>query len=398
MLSCEGSMSDPVSSTEVKPGEFALTRPIRVLVISARFLPDLGGTETHIHEITRRLALRNDLDLTVLTTDRSGTRPIREEFDGFTVLRCRSYPRHRDYYFAPSIYRRVLRGKYDIVHCQGIHTAVPVLAMMAAKRGQIPYVVTLHTGGHSSDFRRRLRNIQWRALCPLLHGAAVIVAVSRFEQRVFQKACSLNASRFRIIQNGGDLTTSAVQAEMIPGLIVSCGRLERYKGHQRVIEALPIVQRSIPHATLHILGSGPYESQLRSLINTLGLERSVTIEYIVPSDRERMAKSLGQAAVVAALSEYEAHPLAVIEALTLGIPVVGLETAGIGDLVEDGLVRGVPKHASPATIAEILIESLEDRNLSGPAGLPTWDIAADHLAHVYMDAAGAVPESPGSVG
>lgn len=396
MLSCEGSISDPVSSTEVKPGQFALTRPIRVLVISARFLPDLGGTETHIHEITRRLALRDDLDLTVLTTDRSGTRPIREEFDGFTVMRCRSYPRHRDYYFAPGIYRRVLRGKYDIVHCQGIHTAVPVLAMMAAKRGQIPYVVTLHTGGHSSDFRHRLRNIQWRALRPLLRGAAIIVAVSRFEQRVFQKACSLDASRFRIIQNGGELTTSVVQAEMIPGLIVSCGRLERYKGHHRVIEALPIVQRSIPHATLQILGSGPYESQLRSLINILGLEKSVTIECITPSDRERMAESLSRAAVVTVLSEYEAHPLAVIEALTLGIPTVGLDTAGIGDLVEDGLVRGVPKHAVPTTIAEILIAALEDRNMSDPAGLPTWDIAADFLAHVYMSAVGAVPESSGS--
>ena len=109
-------------------------RPIRVLVVAARFLPDLGGTETHIHEITRRMAMRGDLDLTVLTTDRSGTRPPREEFDGFTVLRCRSYPRHRDYYFAPGIYRHVISGNYDLVHCQGIHTAVPVLAMMAAKK------------------------------------------------------------------------------------------------------------------------------------------------------------------------------------------------------------------------------------------------------------------------
>ena len=53
--------------------------------------------------------------------------------------------------------------------------------------------------------------------------------------------------------------------------------------------------------------------------------------------------TLGRAAAVAALSEYEAHPVAVMEALTLGIPTVGLDTTGIGDLVEDGLVRGVPR-------------------------------------------------------
>jgi glycosyltransferase involved in cell wall biosynthesis len=44
---------------------------------------------------------------------------------------------------------------------------------------------------------------------------------------------------------------------------VSCGRLERYKGHHRVIEALPLVQQTVPDATLHILGSGPYEKELR---------------------------------------------------------------------------------------------------------------------------------------
>ena len=153
---------------------------------------------------------------------------------------------------------------------------------------------------------------------------------------MFQKACSLDTSRFRIIQNGGNLPTSHDATEVIPGRIVSCGRLERYKGHQRVIEALPIVQQSIPDATLHILGLGPYEGQLRSLINALGLEKSVTIEYIAPDDRERMAESLGRAAVVAALSEYEAHPIAVMEALTLGIPLSGWIPQGLAILWRTG--------------------------------------------------------------
>ena len=379
----------PAASTAGGPALTRPTRSVRVLVVAARFFPDVGGTETHIYEITRRLAMRDDLHLTILTTDRSGTRPVIEDAEGFTILRCRSYPRHRDYYFAPGIYKHVLSGSYDIVHCQGIHTAVPVLAMMAARRARTPYVVTLHTGGHSSLFRHRLRNLQWRALGTLLRGAVAIVAVSRFELRMFQKACSLDASRFRIIQNGGDLPANAVRSEVIPGRIVSCGRLERYKGHHRVIEALPIVQRSIPNATLHILGAGPYEGELRSLIIARGLEKSVTIEYIAPDDRERMAGSLGGAATVAALSEYEAHPVAVIEALSLGFPTVGLDTAGISDLVQDGLVRGVPKDASPATIAQILIAALESQQVSGPVKLPTWDTAAADLAHVYMDAVGA---------
>jgi glycosyltransferase involved in cell wall biosynthesis len=359
---------------------------LQVLVVAARFPPDIGGTETHIYEVTRRLAKCRELDLTVLATDRSGALPAREEFEGFTVLRCRAYPRQRDYYFAPDIYRLVRRSDYDLIHCQGIHTAVPVLAMMAAKRRRTPYVVTFHTGGHSSGIRHRLRNLQWRALSPLLRDAAALVAVSQFEQRLFESACRISASRIRIIQNGGELSANGARTQPVPGRIVSSGRLERYKGHQRVIEALPIVQLSVPHATLHILGSGPYESSLRSLIANLGLQKSVTIECIGAADRDRMAKALGEAAVFAALSEYEAHPVAVMEALTLGIPTVGLDVAGVSDLVEDGLVGGVPTDATPTVLAEALVSALDRGRAAAPVPVSTWDTAVTELAQVYMEA------------
>jgi glycosyltransferase involved in cell wall biosynthesis len=363
--------------------EIRQTQSLRVLVVSPRFLPDLGGVETHVFEITRRIAKIASLDLTVLTTDRSGTLPAREDFHGFSVVRCRSYPRRRDYYLAPRLHGLILRGNYDLVHCQGIHTAVPILAMLAARRAGIPYMVTFHTGGHSSGLRHRLRNTQWRALGPLLRGATALIAVSHFEQQLFEKACRLDASRFRVIRNGGDLPTIVGGAKRIQSRIVSSGRLERYKGHHRVIEALPIVQRSIPDATLHILGSGPYEGNLRKLIMKLGLETSVTIEHIAPGDRARMAQALGEAAVFATMSEYEAHPVAVMEALTMGVPVVGLDTAGMGDLVEEGLVRGVPKDSSPVAIARTLIAALSGDPCEGSAPLATWDSAASDLAHIY---------------
>jgi len=369
--------------------------PIRVLMVTARFLPDVGGTETHTYEVARRMALRADLELTVLTTDRSGSRPTREDLDGFTVMRCRSYPRRRDYYFSPGVYRQIIGGNYDVVHCQGIHTAVPVLAMAAARRKRTPYLVTLHTGGHSSALRRRLRTTQWRALGPFLRGAAAIVAVSRFEEQVFRKACSLDPARIQIIQNGGDLPASEFPAEVIPGRIVSCGRLEHYKGHQRAVDALPLVQRSVPGATLHILGSGPYEPQLRARVAALSLQESVIIESIDPGNRARMAESLSQACVVAVLSEYESSPVAVLEALTLGVPAVGLDTAGISDLIKDGLVTGIPRDASPAAIARILAAALQDRRAVVAAGLPTWDAVAARLAHIYLDTLGATPGRSG---
>ena len=386
------SRSLPANAVGGGPEQSVPGRTLRVLVVAARFLPDLGGIETHVYEVTRRMAKSGEFDLTVLTTDRSGARPPREAFGDFVVLRCRAYPRHRDYYFAPAIYRHILNGNYDLIHCQGIHTAVPVLAMIAAQRRQIPYLVTFHTGGHSSGLRRRLRGVQWRMLSPLLRSAAMLVAVSRFEQQAFQDICHLDESLFRIVQNGGDLPVTTVTTKVIPKRIISSGRLEPYKGHQRLIEALPIVQQSIPDASLQILGSGPYERHLRSLIEKLRLKNSVTIDFIAPGDREQMAQTLSRAALVAAMSEYEAHPVAVMEALALGIPAVGLETAGVADLVEDGLVRGVPRDASAATTARVLVEMLERGHASPAAKVPTWDNAASDLTRIYMEAVQAKAE------
>jgi glycosyltransferase involved in cell wall biosynthesis len=374
-------------------------RALRVLVVTARYLPDLGGIEQHVHETASRIARRDDIELTVLTTDRTGERPAVEDGGGFMVRRVRAYPRRRDYYVAPGLGPVIRSGDFDLVHCQGIHTAVPVLAMRAARRAGLPYVVSLHTGGHSSGLRNRLRGAQWRALGPWLRGAATVVAVSRFEQKLLAGTSRLDPARIRIVRNGGDLEVEATAdtAVKVPHLIVSSGRLERYKGHQRVIEALPLVRRAVPDATLRILGAGPYEDALRARVRALGLERSVSIDYIAPGDRGAMAAALGEAAVFAALSDYEAHPVAVMEALTLGVPVVGLRTAGLSDLAEDGLVRGVPADAPAADIAASLVAMLRgDRAGSDEAGapaglpveLPTWDDTAEELAALYRQTCG----------
>jgi glycosyltransferase involved in cell wall biosynthesis len=129
---------------------------------------------------------------------------------------------------------------------------------------------------------------------------------------------------------------------------------------------------------------------LQALVKRMGIEGSVTIEYIPPLDRRRMAEALGKAAVFASLSEYEANPVAVMEALALGIPAVGLDTTGIGDLVADGLVRGIPKDASAATVAEVLAEALNGQPpTTGTGRLASWDMAASNVAGVYLNAARA---------
>jgi glycosyltransferase involved in cell wall biosynthesis len=218
---------------------------------------------------------------------------------------------------------------------------------------------------------------------PLLRNAASLIAVSHFEAEALSEQAHLSGEPVTVIRNGGTLPRPPATTTVVPGRIVSSGRLERYKGHHRVIEALPHIIRDVPNAHLLVLGSGPYEAELRALARRLGVLDRVTITQVPPTDRLTMATVLAGSSVVAALSDYEANPLAVMEALSVGRPVVGLDTAGIGELVAEGFVRGVTPGAPAISIAHTLVEAMSAPH-AGPSGLPTWDSCAEQLAQVYL--------------
>jgi glycosyltransferase involved in cell wall biosynthesis len=363
-------------------------RPIRVLNVVHRFLPELGGTENHVAEVTSRLAARPDMDVVVLTTDRSGLMRVAEVVNGVPVMRKAGWPRTRDYYFSPGMLAGIRRGGWDVIHFQGVHTLVPLMGMAAARMAGIPYVLTLHSGGDTSLGRAALRGPQFRALAPLLRDAARLIAVSRFERRRFAAATGIPEERFTVINNGGALPPAPPDTARVPGRILTIGRLERYKGHHRAIEALPIVRAEMPRAELVVLGAGPYEAGLRDAARRHGVEDAVTIRHIPPADRLAMSEALGKASVMAALSSYEANPVSVLEAASVGLPVVGLNVAGTADLVEDGLVDGVDPGATTGEIAAALLRRLRSACDTPAHTVPTWDGCAEQVAAMYLQVVG----------
>jgi len=83
----------------------------------------------------------------------------------------------------------------------------------------------------------------------------------------------------------------------------------------------------------------------------------------------------------------------VMEALSVGRPVVGYDIAGMGELFAAGWVRGVPRGAPAAAAAQELVKAMSSPPLVDPAELPCWDSCADQLAHVYLSSLGMTPGS-----
>ena len=108
-------------------------------------------------------------------------------------------------------------------------------------------------------------------------------------------------------------------------------------------------------------------------------------ERVPAGDRAQMATVLSEAALVVLLSDYEAHPVAVMEALALRRPVLVTDTSGLRELAERRLVRAIPLNSPPNEIASAVIAQLRDPLIPESVQIPTWEDCAGKLLVEYSN-------------
>ncbi len=324
-------------------------------------------------------------EVAVITTDRSDKLPVAESSERLEVVRVRAYPSARDYYVAPSLRRFVLHEQPDIVHVQSFHTAVAPLTLSLLARLDVPYLLSFHSGGSSRAWRRSIRPLQYRLLRRYVGGAKALLAVSEFERQLFVDRLEIDPSRIQVIPNG--VSTQIVDqrgvVERDPNLMVSAGRIERYKGHHRAIEAMPDVLRAVPEARLLVVGSGPYQDELERLIRTLGVTDAVDLTSVSQHDRAGMGRLLAEATVSIALSDYEAEGIGVIESRAMGCRVIVTAGTALRELIDSTAVVGVPPDPPKPVVAAAMIDALRAGAPEPPALVRTWDAVTDDLEALY---------------
>jgi glycosyltransferase involved in cell wall biosynthesis len=363
-------------------------RPLRVLTVTPLSPLVQGGVERHVSEVTRRIAAAG-AEVEVLCTEPGGPKLRQEERDGVRIRILRSWPANRDWCVAPRIWGEIRRAKPDVIHVQSYHTAVAPLAMLRAIVLRVPFVVTFHGGGHSSGLRNRLRRLQRLLMRPLLRRAARLVAVARFEIDEYGRELHLPADKFILIPNGTELAFSAAGEPQRNGrpTFATIGRLERYKGHHRVLAALPEVLRLEPSARLLIVGSGPYEASLREQARELDLGDAVEFASVPADQPEAMAELLRGVSLVVLLSEFETHPLVALEAAAAGCRLLVADTGGLSELARDGFARTVPLEEGPRQVGAAVVEELALPPQDRRPPLSTWDECAAELLELYRSLA-----------
>jgi glycosyltransferase involved in cell wall biosynthesis len=364
----------------------ASERLLRVLMVTPRYPPDLGGVERHVWEVARRIAAMG-CDVSVLCTDRTGTRLGSEDSGGVHLRRVRAWGARRDHYFAPGLWRAMARDRWDVVHVQSYHTFVAPIAMARAIRLRVPFVLTFHGGGHSSRARHGLRRLQRKLLGPLIRRAARLIAIARFEITEYGAELHIPPEKFRLIPNGVDppVRNLEVARDDNRTIVASIGRLERYKGHDRVIAAMPDVLAARPDATLWIVGTGRDEKRLRDNARRLGIGAHVEFRSVPSDDPDAMAELLQRTHIVVNMSDFETHPLSALEAAAARRPLVVANTSGLRELAEQGLARAVAPRTSPKDLADAILAELEHPRPRDSVKLMSWDECAAQVLDLYRE-------------
>ena len=176
--------------------------------------------------------------------------------------------------------------------------------------------------------------------------------------------------------------------EVVVGTVANFRQAKRY---DLLLAAARIVVDRLPNARFVTVGQGPLEDQVRAWHEDSGLgDRFVLTGYRADARRVMSAFDL-----FALSSDHEGLPVAVMEALALGLPVVATAVGGLPEAVDDGVEgRLVPPH-QPGLLADAIIAVAEDpilrARMSAAASLRAQDFnaaaAARQLEAIYREVA-----------
>ena len=120
-------------------------------------------------------------------------------------------------------------------------------------------------------------------------------------------------------------------------LLVYMGRVAPEKNIEFLLQAFAGVARTVPNVYLLILGGGQkeHEEKLKPLPGELGIDDRVRFMGMIPYDQLPSYLAMCDAFVTASVTEV--HPYSVIEAMATGLPIMGIDSPGVGDSIEDGV-------------------------------------------------------------
>jgi phosphatidylinositol alpha-1,6-mannosyltransferase len=250
------------------------------------------------------------------------------------------------------------RQRYDAVFCG--HLYHMPLAAVIARICRAPLWLQLHGVEAWACPGRAVRSAVKRA--------DLITSVSRYTRDRFLDWSRVDPSRNQILPNTynprftpGPKPLHLLQRHGLDGrkIILTVSRLsaeERYKGHDKIIAALPAVLRHHPNTAYLVVGDGDDRSRLEQLTQQSGVSEHVVFAGRVPD--EALIAYYRLADVFTMPSTGEGFGIVFLEAAATGLPVIGGNRDGSVDALANGEIGLLIDPDDPDELENALITSL----------------------------------------
>ncbi len=380
----------------------------RILVISDRYLPEIGGSITWLHNVYCRAETGT---VWVLTQDYPGAAEFDRAHPNLNIVRrtLRRYPFLRPEslliflkLFLTAVWI-VLRHRIDVIHV-GKNIPEGYVARLVKRFLGTPYIIYVHgeeitVCSNDSKLRSTIR--------PVYNDAAAVIANSRFTVGVTKDAgirqdhvVQISPGTDPVFFRPGDRDPDLVEKYELEDRIVllTVGRMQRRKGHDYVIQCLPEIRKQIPRVTYLIASDGDEWNYLHELAR----EREVDdiVKFLGPVKQEDMVKLYNTCDVFIMANrtmpggDVEGFGIVFLEAGACEKPVIGGTSGGTADSIHherNGLRIDASQHQEIIDAVTLLGNDSERRREMGRTGREmvleshTWDIVAARILSLSRD-------------
>lgn len=342
----------------------------KILFVTNDFGPRAGGIESFIMGLVERLPKDS---VTVFTSSQGDTSAYDAKWkvDGVEVIRDRTKMLLPTPRIAWAI-RSIVKKTEPSVACFGAAAPLALLAPTLRKAG-VQRIVSL-THGHE---------VWWAKVFPFSlairrvgNTVDALTYLGDFTKRNISRSLSPKAQKAMVHLAPGIDTSHFVPLEAPSELreelglthksvIVSVGRLVPRKGQDRLIEALPLISKSIANVHLLLVGEGSYRKSLEKMVAKRELGRNVTFVGRVNYAKLPAYFQCGDIFAMPSRSrlaglEVEGLGIVYLEAGACGLPVIAGNSGGAPDAVVDGVTGIVVDGTNANEIAAAIVRVLSD--------------------------------------
>jgi glycosyltransferase involved in cell wall biosynthesis len=228
-----------------------------------------------------------------------------------------------------------------------------------------------------------------------MRQAAMHIAISAAVQQSIITAVALHQANWQVVANGVPLPPLNQTKPILDfplamparfrhrPILIAVGRLDIVKDVAQLIMAMPNVLAVMPDVRLAILGDGPLRGQLQAQIERLQLQSQIELVGL----STEVGAWLQQSTVFVSCSIYEGVPMALLEAMACGLPVVVSDVAGNRDVVAHLRTGWLYEKNEDNALISALITALQDHARAHQLGRAAAVWVREHYSQEAMASA-----------